>query len=199
MFKQIALAFLVWVGSSPIAFGAPLNGEVSEDGQTRIPRADDSLSGEIPAVAPDRRNGSVQSQGTQNQPLVGDVNDFATPVRPNPQLRANPQNTELNVGAQNQLSALGVAFKFSSGRVSLVDPNSDVYGRIFPGDRILSYDGMSPIDAYRSGSNFGNAGSVVQLTFEHEGVVQTLPCRRKPVAELSPAFQSELNWGALRR
>jgi len=195
MLKETALSFLVAISLGPIALAAPLNGEVSEEGQARIPRANDNLSGEIPAVAPDRRNGSVQSQGSdQNQPLVGNLNDFATPARTVPQ-----QRSPIMAGAQNQLSALGIAFKFSSGMVNLVDPGSDLYGRIFPGDRIISYDGMSPLDSYRSGSNFGNAGTVVQLTFEHEGVVSTMPCRRKPVTEFSPAFQSQLNWGALRR
>jgi len=205
MLKETALSFLIAISLGPIALAAPLNGEVSEEGQDRIPRANDNLSGEVPAVAPDRRNGSVQAD--QNQPLVGNLNDFATPATTVPQQRspmmAGAQNQQqqapIMAGAQNQLSALGIAFKFSSGMVNLVDPGSDLYGRIFPGDRILSYDGMSPLDSYRSGSNFGNAGTVVQLTFEHQGFVSTMPCRRKPVTEFSPAFQSQLNWGALRR
>jgi hypothetical protein len=214
MLRETALSFLVAVSLGPIALAAPLSGEVSEEGQDRIPRQEGNVSEQMPAAAPDRRNGSVQSQGSdQNQPLVGNLNDFATPAQaenPRMQFNAGAQNqqfnagaqnqrTQLNAGAQNQLSALGIAFKFSSGMVNLVDPGSDLYGRIFPGDRILSYDGMSPLDSYRSGSNFGNAGTIVQLTFEHQGVVSTMPCRRKPVTEFSPAFQSQLNWGALRR
>jgi hypothetical protein len=194
MFNMKALAFLIVIGSIPVAYSAPLNGEVSEEGQPRIPRDNGNLSGEMPAVAPDRRYGSVQSQGSnQSEPLVGNLADFASPQRP------TPQRSPIMAGAQNQLSALGVAFKFSSGKVTSVDPGSDVYGQIFEGDRIIAYDGMSPVDSYRSGSNFGSAGSVVQLTFEHGGLVRTLPCRRKPVSEFSPAFQAELNWGALRR
>jgi hypothetical protein len=197
MLRATVLSFLAAIGLGSVALAAPLNGEVSEEGEGRIERG--TVSGQAPAVAPDRRSSLLQSHADfadngQNQPLVGNLNDFATPVR------ANAQRTQqLNAGAQNQLSALGIAFKFSSGKVNLVDPGSDLYGRIFPGDRILSYDGMSPVDSYRSGSNFGNAGTVVQLTFEHEGVVTTLPCRRKPVTEFSPAFQSQLNWGALQR
>jgi hypothetical protein len=194
MFKNIALTFLILIGLMPVACSAPLNGEVSEEGQARIPREDSNLSGEMPSVAPDRRYGSVQSQGVnQNEPLVGNVADFASPAPP------PPQRSPMMAGAQNQLSALGVAFKFSTGKVTSVDPGSDVFGQIFEGDRILAYDGMNPVDSYRSGSNFGYAGSVVQLTFEHNGQVRTLPCRRKPVTEFSPAFQQELNWGALRR
>jgi len=196
MLKPTLFTFLLAFGFAPSAFSETINGEISEEGQGRIQR-EGNLSGEMPSVAPDRRYGVVQAQdANQGQPLVGNIADFNSP--PVSQ-RARATTTTISGGAQNQLSALGIAFKFSSGKVNIVDPNSDVYGRIFPGDRILAYDGMSPVESYRSGSNFGNAGSVVQLTFEHEGLVTTLPCRRKPISEFSPAFQSELNWGALRR
>jgi len=193
MLKEAVATLLLIVGLAAAVRCAPLNGEISEDGQTRVPRVEGNVSGEMPSLAPDRRYGVIQAQdANQNQPLVGNIADFNSPP---PQRAA----TTINAETQNQLSALGIAFKFTSGKVNIVDPGSDLYGRIFPGDRIISYDGMSPVDSYRSGSNFGNAGSIVQLTFEHNGVVATLPCRRKPVSQFSPAFQSELNWGALRR
>jgi hypothetical protein len=197
MFKKTTLVILLTFSHSSFALAEQLNGEVSEEGQARIQRVDANGPGQAPMVAPDRREGYAQSAGfvdpSQNEPLVGNASDFALPPQ------RNQQRPLMQAGAQNQLSALGVAFKFSSGRVIAVDPGSDLYGQIFPGDRIISYDGMNPVESYRSGSNFGNAGTVVQLTFEHGGLVRTLPCRRKPVSEFSPAFQSELNWGALHR
>jgi len=105
----------------------------------------------------------------------------------------------LNGNADQQLSALGLGWTFPSGRVGFVDPACDLSGKLLPGDIILGIDGVPPLEAHAHGSNFGNAGEVVQVTFSHEGAVQTLPCKRQPIVNFSQIAQTMLNWGALKQ
>jgi hypothetical protein len=78
-------------------------------------------------------------------------------------------------------------------------PGSDLYGKVSPGDRLISEDGLDPLECWLSGQNFGPVGSVVQVTFVGQNGLQTIACHRKPVSELFGAWVKELNWSALGR
>jgi hypothetical protein len=128
------------------------------------------------------------------------------------QLNGNANGQQFNLGAsavnrlgqplqgsgQNEISALGLDWQMRTGRVNAVDPASDLYGVVGPGDRILALDGNNPFLAWQTGQNFGNIGTICVVTYMHDGMVNTVRCRRQAVSNFQPKNQKLLNWGALR-
>jgi hypothetical protein len=105
----------------------------------------------------------------------------------------------LKAGTRQELSCIGVCYEAFSGRVIKVLPGSDLYGNVFPGDQLVAEDGISPLESWQRGHNFGPEGSVTNITVAGQNGVKTIACHRKPISELMPGFENELNWSSLAR
>jgi len=113
----------------------------------------------------------------------GQVNQAAYPPSPQQQeLRA--QTAKRSVRA-----ALGFGYRTNSGLVYFVDQNCDLIGRIHPGDYLLALDGCNPNEVMNRKRNFGEAGTLMQCTFQTVSGRVTLPCTRHPVAFFGPEWQ----------
>jgi len=197
MFQLFAFVLMV---STIVSISAPvladtLNGEISNEAaaaqenaqslEANSPTSDDSLSmrglriyvhqGQIPRVKLNEfialmKQRALEGNGIDGIPLQG--------------------------SATQQRSAIGVWFAYPSGIVEGIDPASDLSGKVVPGDRILAINGVSPLESALTGANFGNAGTIAQVTYSHDGTVQTLPCKRQPISFFQPQAQSMLNSGA---
>jgi hypothetical protein len=214
MFKQLVFAFVCAALVNSPSPAETLNGQVSIE--RNLPgNGDVQLNQETPAVEPD--------QGMMFRPaMMITINQYRgnaskvdiarlmtilrerglgsqlSTLRAEDPLAGQTGRTALQGSANQQLSALGICWTYPSNAVRFVDPACDLAGKLVPGDRILAVDGIPPLESHRTGSNFGNAGAVVQLTFSHEGAVQTLPCKRQPIENFSQIAQTMLNWGSLR-
>jgi len=212
MFRLLALAIMLATLVNAPAMAETLNGGVSID-RNLEGAGDTQLNQDTPV--PDAGQRTIYRPGMmitirQYKTSQGDVERILQVLRENglgahfTNLRAQDALSDksarmLNGNADQQLSALGLAWTYPSGRVSFVDPACDLAGKLVPGDVLLGIDGVPPLEAHSRGLNFGNAGEVVQLTFSHDGAVQTLPCKRQPIANFTQISQTMLNWGALKQ
>lgn len=207
----VALVALLW--ATQAASAAPLQGQVSET------VSDDKSVDNPPAESlfPNLDQGQTDTfnQSARANNLREFVSRFAgnpgvvviTPQIPgnsealNEALRGQLDDRRgyLRGGAQQQLSCIGICYEAFSGRVIRVLPGSDLYGSVYPGDRLISEDGMGALESWQRGKNFGPAGSLTNITFEGRDGVKTIACHRKPISELMPGFESALNWSALGR
>jgi hypothetical protein len=105
----------------------------------------------------------------------------------------------LSGDAQKQLGCIGICYEAITGRVIRVLPGSDLYGSVFPGDQLIAEDGLSPLEGWQRGQNFGEPGSLTKITVIGENGQQTIACHRKPISELMPGLENALNWASLNR
>ena len=183
--RSLCLAFiLAMLVSSQIAKGEVLEGQVSTEVTPE----------KVDTVAPPPEELFPRQDAT----IVINTGDLLKMARAmSAQLKA--QRRMLNGEAQQQLSCIGLAYEFGTNRVTRVLPGSDLYGTVFPGDRLIAQDGIDPFESWQEGKNFGPAGSITNITFEGRHGVKTIACHRKPVSELMPASESSLlNWSALQ-
>jgi hypothetical protein len=214
MFKHLALAFVCAALVNSPSPAETLNGEVSMDR---------GLSGSGDVQIKEGTPAADADQGMNHLPpttiIINHANGRTTKVdieklmtilrerglgsrfsgfRDEEASMGRTNSSFLQGSANQQLSALGICWTYPSSAVEMVDPACDLAGKLVPGDRILAVNGLPPMEGHRTGSNFGNAGEVAQVTFSHEGVVQTLPCKRQPIANFSQLAQSMLNFGSWR-
>jgi hypothetical protein len=97
-------------------------------------------------------------------------------------VNCKPRTQELcawgaNVGNQDQV-------------VYYIDPNSDLYGKVSPGDRIILADGIPYQQYYHQRMNFGRPGEVVNVRVQHQDgrPMETILVRKKPISCFSPAI-----------
>lgn len=91
---------------------------------------------------------------------------------------------------KNQLSACGFHWEGPRHIITYVDPNSSLYGVIFPGDREISLNDLDPRQAEFQRKNYGNIETTAQIVFQKpDGRLIELSVVRKPVTDFSPAFQ----------
>jgi hypothetical protein len=210
MIKQLTLAFVCAALVNSPTPAETLNGQVSID--RNLPGSGETQQLNQDTPVPDADQKTIYRPGMtitirKHQATSAEADEMIRLLRENglwshvTTLRAEEaarSGRTLNGNADQQLSALGLCWTYPNGRVSFVDPACDLSGKLLPGDIMLGIDGVPPLEAHSRGLNFGNAGEVVQLTFSHEGVVQTLPCKRQPIANFTQIAQTMLNWGALR-
>jgi hypothetical protein len=209
MIKQLTLAFVCAALVNSPTPAETLNGQVSID--RNLPGSGETQQLNQDTPVPDADQKTIYRPGmaitiNQYQATPAEADEIIRLLRENglwshvSTLRAEKaaRSKRLNGNADQQLSALGLCWMYPSGEVRYVDPASDLSGKLLPGDIVLGIDGVPPLEAHSRGLNFGNVGEVVQLTFSHEGVVQTLPCKRQPIANFTEISQAKLNWGALR-
>lgn len=124
-------------------------------------------------------------QANLQQPLrTGiDMNVQTIPERPMMQIQV-PRH-------DRQLAAIGVRF-WNDGTIYFIDPNSDVYGKVQPGDCLLTEDGINAWVAMKKKLNFGPAGTQVILTIKTNQGIITLPCIRHDVSWFTAQFQRDL-------
>lgn len=102
-----------------------------------------------------------------------------------------PETPITQVRIQNRIqprSAIGVCHR-SSGVIYYIDPNSDLYGLVQLGDRLLSINGIEPYTAERMRVNFGPAGTVVQCLFSTNEGLKRISCRRHDIRDFGPEWQ----------
>lgn len=103
----------------------------------------------------------------------------------NPNIYAQiPQN-------QHQLSAVGVYWE--NYIIRFIDPNSDLFGQIHPGDRIISVDGLDPNYARQIRHNFGQEQTLVTVVYLHNSEQIQASCHRHPISSFSPFMQAILS------
>jgi len=194
MSKLLILVLACATVLMPPTLATTLNGEVSTDeGISSMPQEKEQ------SLTPDMtiRIGQIRR-------LVGGPSTFIV-IRKNGTLdskessfslempRGDETSTLLQGSAEQEPSALGFCWQYPSCAVLAVDPSSDLKDKIVPGDKILAVDGLPPLESHFRRATFGNAGTTVQLTFSHNGAVQTLPCRRQPISSFSKFAQEMLN------
>jgi hypothetical protein len=206
----VALVALLF--SAQGAIGAPLRGQVSEsvssESSAENPPAD-SLFPNVEEAQSDTFNQSARSNNLRDSVVRFGAHRGVVVITPrmpegvdmNEALlgQLDSRRSYLNGNAEQQLSCIGICYEAFSGRVIRVLPGSDLYGSVFPGDRLISEDGLGALESWQHGKNFGPAGSLTNITFEGREGVKTIACHRKPVGELMPGYESALNWSALGR
>jgi hypothetical protein len=103
------------------------------------------------------------------------------------QLRSKPTCKMAKV--QHALSALGFRWYDGNHIINYVDHNSDAYGRIYPGDILVSANNMSPEVWRYQGYYLGNENTSVPVCISRAGVVYTFPIVRHPVSSFGPGWQ----------
>jgi hypothetical protein len=93
-------------------------------------------------------------------------------------------------GDEFKFIPLGECHTYPGDVVLKVDPACDIAHKLVPGDRVLAIDGLPARDWHLRRRNFGDAGDVVQITFSHDGAVQTLPCKGQLLALGIGAYNS---------
>lgn len=193
------------------AIGAPLRGQVSESVSTESSAENppaDSLFPNLEEAQSDTFNQSARSNNLKDSVIRFGAHRGVIVITPRISQGADMneafgqldnRRSYLNGSAQQQLSCIGICYDAFSGRVIRVLPGSDLYGSVFPGDRLISEDGLGALESWQHGKNFGPAGSLTNITFEGREGVKTIACHRKPVSELMPGYESALNWSALGR
>ena len=87
---------------------------------------------------------------------------------------------------KHELSAIGIRSVTGSGLITYVDPASSVYGQIYPGDYILTIDGISVNRAHQERRNYGVEMSKVLVVFRTKaGEEIPLLVQRQPVTNFS--------------
>ncbi len=196
MSKLFVFALIASAMMSTPVLAETLNGQISTEAAATEENAQTTLEPGTPSVDADDIGAGIRgvriyiNQSKMRVPL----SEFVALMKQRA-LEGNGRQP-LQGGAAQQLSAIGVWFAYPTGVVKAVDPASDLNGKVIPGDRILAINGMTPIESATSGSNYGNAGTIAQVTYSHEGTVQTLPCKRQPITFFQPQAQSMLNLGA---
>lgn len=81
-------------------------------------------------------------------------------------------------------AAFGITVHFPEQVIQYIDPNSDLYGRIVPGDVIVSANGIPYREYYHYKMNFGTPGEQVNLLFVHQDgrLPETIRARKKPIS-----------------
>jgi hypothetical protein len=210
MFKHLALAFVCAALVNSPSPAETLNGEVSMDrglsgsGDVQIkegtPDADQGMNQLPPTtIIINHANGRTTKVDIEKLMTILRERGLGSRLSAEDPTMSQTSRTLLEGSADQQLSALGICWTYPTNAVRFVDPACDLAGKIVAGDRILAVDGIPPLESHRTGSNFGNAGAVVQVTFSHEGAVQTLSCKRQPIQNFSQIAQTMLNWGAVKR
>jgi hypothetical protein len=164
LFKLLAtLIFLSTLAAA--AYAGQLNGQVSKTDVVAPPAAEAGVVDKNP------------NQGqTQNQSLgQGQI-----------QIRLQSQTSKSDMSEHSALGIYYVDPSNASGEVQVISvaPTCDLRQEMSSGDRIITIDGKSPAEMLAQ--NTGNIGAIVQVTFEHQGVIKTLPCQRKPLSKILP-------------
>lgn len=146
-----------------------------------------------PALGYNLLRGNVQNNGIiikdDQQELNLETGEYI------PDSRFEQPSCEYRVQLQRQRqvpAALGIKWDFLSGRVLQIDPASDVYGIVRPGDYFVSEDGMNPRMAKIKRLNLGAAGTVARLAFQTRQGIIYLNCRRQPIESFQGLFQAGL-------
>lgn len=100
-------------------------------------------------------------------------------------------------GASDELSCLGmetVVYRIDGpGIVKYVDPKSDLYSKLAPGDSVLTIDGETMLQYHLGRHNYGNANTTAQVLVRHQnGVTEQLTCQRHPINYFTPYVQRGL-------
>ena len=121
-------------------------------------------------------------------------------LRPKSDLKAqrshgsNNQPPAYIAQASHELSCIGVAWVITQPhQVIYVDPQSDLYGKVVPGDLIISQDGIDPTVCRTQRRNFGTENTLITVVFQRGKECFSYQCHRHPVAWFSPYFRSTLN------
>lgn len=106
-------------------------------------------------------------------------------------IEAQPvRNTRLQGRTGDKLSAVGLELA-PDGRIIQVDPGSDLFGKVRPGDIAESYNGENPIRYIRDRKNYGGADSIVRIQIRHRyGGEEFFMARRKPVTDFASSYQT---------
>jgi hypothetical protein len=194
----------------PLSGAAPLEGSVSTSvvspGANLESRQDAMMQPSAAESMPPQYS-SLDANDTSAQDRIQTarlrlMRMFGQSASLNPQIVIEARSLRLEGSAQQELSLIGLCYDAFSGRVSQVLPGSDLYGSVFPGDRLVAEDGLDPLESWQQGHNFGPAGSVTQITFEGRKGLQTVSCHRKPVRELLAGMMLNgglVNWSAIGR
>ncbi len=107
------------------------------------------------------------------------------------------RHRKLTTGASDQLSCMGIESVIhhvdDPGLVEYVDPKSDLYSRLEPGDLILTIDGETNFEYYLAGHNYGNANTIAEVVVRHKnGITEQLACQRHPISYFSSDMQRGL-------
>ena len=89
--------------------------------------------------------------------------------------------------------AVGFRFYKGTGKVTYVDPNSDLYGKVNIGDEYVSLS-IGP----GSQSTDTNTAAIVYLVFRQKGVLHSYPTRQKPIDSFSQDMADKFKngWGS---
>jgi hypothetical protein len=99
-----------------------------------------------------------------------------------------PKHTAYHLSTQRCLSALGIRWRNDNHMIMYVDENSDVHGKVYPGDVVISEDGMSP-DVFHNGRYFLNdQNTPVQLVISRQGVIYSFTALRHPLTFFGPGW-----------
>jgi hypothetical protein len=213
MLRQLMLGLMLATVFTAPVFATTLNGEVSIDHDGSNDQGA-TINSQTPSMAPSQ----IQSLPGSNMTIIiqkGDaapveLKQFMMLMRQNgmsdkiqrlrvERLSGDQSGKMLEGSADQEISALGIGWSFPSEQVIYVDPASDLAGQMVPGDTILAIDGKPPMEAHMAGSNFGDVGTTVQVTFSHNSEVRTVPCKRQPIRNFGSMAQSMLNWRAIGR
>jgi hypothetical protein len=196
MSKLFAFVLMVSTMMSTPVLAETLNGQVSSD----VTAAEDNTQPKLEDGTASADDDAAAMRGLRidihqgKMPRIA-LSEFVALMKQRALEGTGGTSKTLQGGAAQQLSAIGVWFAFPTGIVKEVDPASDLNGKVVVGDRILAINGMTPIESAMNGSNYGNAGTLAQVTFSHEGTVQTLSCKRQPITFFQPQAQSILSRG----
>jgi C-terminal processing protease CtpA/Prc len=113
------------------------------------------------------------------------------------ELASDRPRQKLNGSADDSLSCLGIETTSTTvngpGVLMYVDPHSDLFAKITPGDLVLSIDGAPVVIYSLRRANYGNSGSLAKVSVLHQnGVAEQLTCERHPMKYFSSFVQQRM-------
>jgi hypothetical protein len=134
--------------------------------------------------------------GLLTQPLQGNV---SINVGKPPKVKLIAQKPKydhrkpiLETEVSMHISAIGLSHDPFTGKINRIDPASDLYNKVYPGDILVSIANESPAQSLNTLSNFGNENTIVTVIVLHKGERKTFACHRKPLENFQPSIQEGL-------
>jgi hypothetical protein len=135
----------------------------------------------------------ISTQSGTAGPLSGHAEVNIGPVVLRPETPAlAPKPEKLVAFVPLHVSAIGFTRDANTNIVLYIDPASDLYGKVFPGDIVLTIGGEDPEVSLAHLNHFGDINTLIVVVVLRHGTELTFNCHRHPLESFAPNIANGL-------